>query len=46
MNEIVELIEQKIEEIGNNSYTSQEDELQDMKELDVFEEMLRIVEEV
>ena len=45
MNEIIELIEQKIEEIKNYSISNQEDESQYMKELDAFEEMLRVVED-
>lgn len=45
MNEIIELIEQKIEEIKNCSISNQEDESQYMKELDAFEEMLRVVED-
>jgi hypothetical protein len=44
MNEVVELIEQKIEEIKNNP-SSSDDESQYMKELDAFEEMLRLVED-
>jgi len=45
MNEIIELIERKIEEIKNYSISNQEDESQYMKELDAFEEMLRVVED-
>ena len=44
MNEVIELIEQKIEDIKNNSISNQEDESQYIKELDTLEEMLRIVE--
>lgn len=46
MNEVIELIEQKIEDIKNNSISNQEDESQYIKELDALEEMLRIVEEI
>lgn len=46
MNEVIELIEQKIEDIKNNSISNQEDESQYIKELDALEEMLRIVEEL
>ncbi len=46
MNEVIELIEEKIEEIKNYSISNQEDESQYMKELGAFEEMLRIVEEI
>jgi len=46
MNEVIELIEEKIEDIKNNSISNQEDESQYMKELGAFEEMLRIVEEI
>jgi|13_taG_2_1085334.scaffolds.fasta_scaffold19804_9 uncharacterized protein (UPF0305 family) len=46
MNEVIELIEEKIEDIKNNSISNQEDESQYIKELDALEEMLRIVEEI
>ena len=46
MDEVIELIEQKIEDIKNNSISNQEDESQYIKELDALEEMLRIVEEI
>jgi len=45
MNEVIELIEEKIEEIKNYSISNQEDESQYMKELDAFEEMLRVIED-
>ena len=46
MNEVIELIEQKIEEIKNYPISNQEDESQYIKELGIFEEMLRISEEI
>ena len=46
MDEVIELIEQKIEEIKNYSISNQEDESQYMKELSALEEMLRIAEEI
>lgn len=46
MNEVIELIEQKIEEIENYSLSNQENESQYIKELGTLEEMLRIAEEI
>jgi Mg2+ and Co2+ transporter CorA len=46
MNEVIELIEQKIEEIENYSLSNQENESQYIKELGALEEMLRIAEEI